>query len=128
MDNMEEFEMENFETRFDRYRQAHQPLTLSGDFESNVFAKIKRKKKQRKIATAAAMSFFIAGFLLAGQLFLFRGGPDRDYSQAKMLTQPQNQVLQEEVPVLEDVVYASSDSQVSYAIEQVSYSGDNNTI
>lgn len=128
MDKMDEFEMENFETRFNRYRQGHQPLTLNDDFESNVFVKIKRKKKQRKIATAAAAGVFLAAFLFAGQFFLFQGGPDRDRSRDRMLAQPQHGTVKEEVPVLEDVVFASSDSQTSYAIEQVSYSGDDNTI
>lgn len=126
MDNMEELKTENFKDRFNRYRQTHQPLTLSEDFESNVFAKIKRKKQQRKIATAAAAGVFLAAFLMTGQLFFFKSGPDRD--RTKMLSKPQSSTITEEVPVLEDVVFASSDSQTSYAIEQVSYSDDDNTI
>jgi len=113
--------MDNFEDKFNKLRQNSPFLTVSDDFETQVFAKIKKKKRQRKIAASVSMFivFFVCLFI-AQAVWLPKGG-QKPPVQAEMTTK-------EEVPVIDDVVFASSDSRTHYAIEQVAYSKDDDTI
>lgn len=112
--------MDNITNTFDRLR--HHPPTrpLSDDFEDRVFSKIKRKKKQRKAAAAAAMSVTLFAFLFIAQGIFFDDRPDTPLLTASM--------EKEEVPVMEDVIFASYDDRTDYAVEQVGYYEDNTTI
>lgn len=115
--------MDNLENGFNRFRQNTPGAALSEDFEDRVFAKIKRKKKQRKAAASAAISIAVFAFIFVGQAVLTNREPGRDILTARSET-----IAKEEIPVMEDVVFASSDSQNDYAVEQVSYNNGNYTI
>jgi hypothetical protein len=105
-----------------KYRSPSHPL--GDNFETRVFAKIKRKKKQRKIAAAAVMSISLFAFLFIAR-FLFI--PDRS-DNPPMTAQLERQIEKEEVPVMEDVIFASFDKKADYAVQQVGYYEDDNTI
>lgn len=118
MDNRE------FENKINRFRQDSELATVSDDFESRVFSKIKNKKKQRKITAAAALGVVVFAFIFIGQAVLFHKDPGQKIMAGSEST------IKEEVPVVEDVIFASSDSKANYAIEQVQvgYYEDENTI
>lgn len=109
----------------------HPGLSLGGDFEARVFAKIKRKKKQRKVAASAALSIAVFAFIYIGQAVLSHRepGPElmvgRNARNAKIETMLK---AKEEVPVMENVVFASYDGQTDYAVEQVAHNQHENTI
>lgn len=114
--------MDNFENKFNTFKQHSSRLTVSEDFENQVFAKIKKKKTQRKVTASAALFMVIFAFIFIAQaVFLQREPGPKTVAQSELTTK-------EEVPVIEDVIFASSDSQTTYAIEQVSYSEDDDTI
>lgn len=117
----------------------HAPgLSLGGDFEARVFAKIKKKKTQRKVAASAALSIAVFAFLYIGQAVLFHPQPGEKTLGEKTLAgnerfeqnaQTENMIKgKEEVPVMENVVFASYDRQTDYAVEQVAYNEHENTI
>jgi hypothetical protein len=117
--------MDNNNHQFDkalhRFKQHSPLLELNGDFENKVFAKIKKKKNQRKIAASVTLGIFIFAFIFTAQAVLFHRKPEA------ILAGPVT-AAKEEVPVMEDVIFASSDSTANYAIEQVAYYGDEDTI
>ncbi|HLP60163.1 MAG TPA: hypothetical protein VK186_15090 [Candidatus Deferrimicrobium sp.] len=105
--------------------------SLGVDFETRVFAKIKKKKTQRKVVASAALSMAVFAFIYIGQAVLFHRDPGekiifglngRNAQTEKMLNE------KEEVPVMEDVVFASYDQQNDYAVEKVAYNEHENTI
>jgi hypothetical protein len=104
---------------------------FSSDFEARVFSKIKRKKTQRKVATSAALSIAVIGVIFIGQAVLFHQDP-----REKILAEQYGRNVQtetsiqakEEVPVMENVVFASYDRQTDYAIEHVADNEHENTI
>ena len=84
----------------------HSPSHPLGDnFETRVFAKIKRKKKQRKITAAAVMSIALFAVLFIAQALFLTNRSD-----------------------MEDVIFASFDKKADYAVQQVGYYEDDNTI
>jgi hypothetical protein len=114
--------MDNFDNTFDRFRQHSPAHPLSEDFEDRVFVKIKKKKRQRKAAASAALTIAVFAFIFIAQAVFLPKDPERK----PLIAQPLRE--KEEVPVMEDVIFASSDSQTNYAIEQVAYYEDDNTI
>lgn len=122
--------MDNFDHTFDRFRQHSPAHPLSEDFEDRVFTKIKKKKRQRKAAASAALTITVFAFIFIAQAIFFHKEPERK----PLIAQPQRiesfmeREEKEEVPVMEDVIFASSDSQTNYAIEQVAYYEDDNSI
>jgi len=118
MDNLD------FENKFDRFKQDSHLLNVNEDFESRVFYKIKKKKKQRKVTASAVLGIAVFAFIFIGQAALFHKKPEQT-----IIARPESTV-KEEIPVTEDVVFASSDSRSDYAIEQVqvAYYEDENTI
>ncbi len=105
--------------------------TLNADFETRVFAKIKKKKTQRKVAASVALSIAVLGFIFLGQAVFFR----QDHREKILIGQNERNVqtettirAKEEVPVMENVVLASYDRQTDYAIEHVAYNEHENTI
>lgn len=115
--------MDNIDNTFDRLRKNSPAHTLSEDFENQVFSKIKKKKIQRKATASVVLGIAIFAFIFVGQAIFSHKQPERKISIAK--TQP---VTKEEVPVMEDVIFASSDKQTNYAIQQVAYYEDENSI
>ena len=109
-----------FDRAFDRFKQHSPLLELNGEFENRVFAKIKKKKNQRKIAASVTLGLVIFAFIFTAQAVLFHREPKPILADSA--------AVKEEVPVMEDVIFASSDSTATYAIEQVAYYGDKDTI
>ena len=97
------------------------------DFEDNVFSKIKRKKAVRKTTYSAFFAVLFLTILLSVLVIV----PDsaQDSRQANGLSDPAGRfTAKEEVPVIEDVFFASYDADTSYVIEQVSNSEDDEGI
>jgi hypothetical protein len=114
--------MDNFENKFNTFKQHSSLVTVSEDFENQVFAKIKKKKTRRKVTASLALFMVIFAFIfIARAVLLHREPGPKTVAQSELTTK-------EEVPVIEDVIFASSDSKTTYAIEQVSYSEDDDTI
>ena len=111
-----------FAQAFHRFKQHSQSASVSEDFENKVFAKIKKKKTQRKVVTSVTLGFLIIAFLFIGQVVLFHKDTEPTIMARSGSTD------KEEVPVMEDVIYASSDSRTNYAIEQVAYQEENDVL
>ena len=122
--------MDNFDHTIDRFRQHSPAHLLSEDFEDRVFAKIKKKKKQRKVAASAALTVTVFAFVFIAQAIFLHKEPETKplIAQTQRIESFMDRKEKEEVPVMEDVIFASSDSQTNYAIEQVAYYEDDNTI
>lgn len=110
-----------FEQAFHRFKHHSQLASLSEDFENKVLAKIKRKKTQRKIVTSVTLGILIFVFLFIGQAVLFHKDTEPAVMAQQGATTQSVSTDKEEVPVMEDVIYATSDSRTNYAIEQVAY-------
>jgi len=81
-------------------------------FEDRVFAKIRRKKTQRKVGMGIAAC---AGVLVLLSVFqLFRPLTSR-------LPLSSGGSIKEEVPVSEELLFSASDSLTRYSLEPVSY-------
>jgi ribosomal protein S21 len=111
-----------FEQAFHRFKQHSQVSSVSEDFEKRVFSKIKKKKTQRKVATSVTLGILIFAFLFVAQVTLFH-----KETEPIIMARP-GSTDKEEVPVVEDVIFASSDSRTNYAIEQVAYYEEDDTI
>lgn len=127
MDNMG-----NMDNGFNRLKQHSPAFSLGDDFEVRVFAKIKRKKRQRKIAASAAAGVLLAGFVILTQTVFFNTGAPRQ--EKYFASGPVNRVESDyrtperiESPVMGDVVFASSDSRTSYAISHVTYNSEDDS-
>jgi len=89
--------------------------SLSDDFEGKVFLKIKKKKRQKKVTATMSLVFLVSIIAAAFQIYIGNSGePSALASQKKSIK------IKEEVPLVEDLYFASSDSQTSYALETVS--------
>ena len=131
MDNMEN--NDNMQETLNRLKQNRPAVEVGGDFENQVFAKIKHKKKQRKVTVSATIGIVVVGFVfLAQSLFLPKPTPLTDSNNIAMnslnTSTGFDSTEKEEIPVLEDVVFASSDAGSDYVVEQVGASGDDNSI
>lgn len=116
--------MDNITDTFERFRHHHPDRPLSDDFEDRVFSKIKRKKKQRKVAATAVMSLTLFAFLFIAQAVFFNRGPETPLLTARH----EASIEKEEVPVMEDVIFASFDNRNDYTVEQVNYNEEKITI
>lgn len=118
--------MDEMNHAFETFKNsAHsETFVVGADFEDRVFAKIKRKKTVRKHITAALVGFSLAGFLFLAQSIIFQKNPVEN----KQIIAHRESTQQEEIPLMEDVIFTSSDSQNNYAIEQVVYHPDDDTI
>ncbi len=100
-------------------------------FENRVFSKIRRKKTVRK---ASYFAFFMIVFLTTLlSIFVFFPDSNPDNRLEPRLAsgfseQPGQVSVKEEIPVIEDVFFASYDADTRYAIEQVSYSEEDEGI
>jgi hypothetical protein len=105
--------------------------TFQADFEARVFAKIKKKKVQRKVAASAVLSIVVIAVIFVGQAVLFHQTPEERILIGRNSRNIQTETsinAKEEVPVMENVVFASYDQHNDYAIEQVAYNQNENTI
>jgi len=102
----------------------NQPV-LGEDFEARVFSKIKKKKAVRRNITAAVAGFTLAGFLFLTHSLVFKNKPNEPIIAQQVNSSAS---VSEEIPIMDDVVFASSDYQADYAIEQVAYYDENDTI
>lgn len=94
------------------FENACNPSEPGGDFETRVFAKIKKKKQQRKVGFAALA---IAGIVVLLSLFqLFRPIPGRTLL-------PGAAAAKEEIPLSEDLFFSASDNRTRYSLEPVAY-------
>jgi hypothetical protein len=149
MDNMDN--MDNISHTFNRYKNDFQPLTVGENFENQVFKKIKRKKTERKIAASAALILVVCAALFIARGIVFQKDPgfgteDRTTfaandtgtsSNENSLTAGDNNSfadpgtdtrVREEVPVMGEVIFSSSDRRANYAVQQVSYTEDRSAI
>jgi len=97
-------------------------MEVGSDFESNVFSKIKRKKKQRKITASVTLSLAVCGFIYLAQATLIKGPASKPLQNTALNTGANAEKEME--PVSDDVVFATSDDRSSYVIEQVGYQKD----
>ena len=104
-----------FEQAFHRFKQHSKLSSVSEDFEKRVFSKIKKKKTQRKVVTSVTLGILVFAFLFVAQVVLFH-----KETESTIMARP-GSTDKEEVPVMEDVIFATSDSRTNYAIEQVTY-------
>ena len=109
--------MNDIENLFNKYTINE---TLHENFEDMVYSKIKKKKMVKKVAYSCVSIFLIFSALFTYTLFI-KNTPSPE-SFAKKTT------FKEEVPVIEDVIFASSDSRTYYSIERVSYTENDNDI
>jgi hypothetical protein len=85
---------------------------LGGDFEARVFAKIRKKKQQRKVGYAALA---VAGIAVLLSLFqLFRPFPGRTLLRG-------GATVKQEIPVSEDLFFSATDNRTRYSLEPVAY-------
>lgn len=94
-------------------------LPLGEDFEDKVFSRIKKVKRTRRNIAIALVGICLVSLAFIGQNLIFEKKP--------ALIQAHREAL-EEVPVIENVEFASFDTQDQYTIENVSYTTDGDTI
>lgn len=118
--------MDEMNQTFEAFKNSarRETFVVGADFETRVFAKIKRKKTVRKHITAAIVGFSLAGFLFLAQSIIFQKNP---VENTQIIAHGESTQI-EEIPLMEDVIFTSSDSQNDYAIEQVVYHSDDDTI
>ncbi len=86
-----------------------------GDFEERVFAKIRRVKRRRKAGVALAAAFAAVTIVA---LAVFRlSGPTAGRA-------PLRAVEKEEVPVSEELFFATSDGRTRYTLQPVAMGGN----
>jgi hypothetical protein len=96
----------------DIFERSGDPGAPGDDFEARVFAKIRKRKQQRKVGFAALA---VAGVVLLLSLFqLFRPFPGR----AQL---PGGAAVKQEIPVSEDLFFSASDNRTRYSLEPVAY-------
>jgi hypothetical protein len=90
--------------------------SVGENFENEVFQKIERKKINRK-RTSYTVSFGVFVFMvfLLFQVFTANQSTSSSFKADHFDVPPK-----EEIPVIEDVYFVSSDSRTSYALERVS--------
>jgi hypothetical protein len=94
------------------FGNACDPCEPGSDFEARVFAKIKKKKQQRKVGFAALA---VAGVVMLLSLFqLFRPVPGRALL-------PGGGTAKQEIPLSENLFFSASDNRTRYSLEPVAY-------
>ena len=87
---------------------------LKEDFEVKVYSKIKIKKSHRKITYIASFMFLCIAIFM-GYFFFIQGKGN----SVILNTKSDRLVEKEEIPIIEDVYFASYDDRTNYAIEQI---------
>jgi len=87
---------------------------LRKDFETNVCSKIKKIKLHRKITHIASFMFLCIAIFMGYFFFI------QDKGEPDILNAKSDKVIEkEEIPIIEDVYFASYDDRTNYAIEQI---------
>jgi hypothetical protein len=94
------------------FEQSAGPGEPGSDFEARVFAKIRKKKQQRKVGFAVLA---VAGIVMLLSLFQWF----RPFSGQAQL--PGGAAAKEEIPVSEDFFFSASDNRTRYSLEPVAY-------
>lgn len=90
--------------------------SVGEDFENEVFQKIERKKVRRKrMRYTVSFGVFVFAVFLLFQIFTVNQSNSPSFKADHFDIPPK-----EEIPVIEDVYFVSSDSRTSYALERVS--------
>lgn len=111
----------------DLFRNCSLNHNLNENFETKVFAKINRKKTIKKIGYSFTVFFVVGMIVFLSFYFLVSDRSQEPALKSKYASRfPQNTrksvEIKEEIPVIEDVYFSSSTERENYAIEQVSYS------
>ena len=120
--------MNPFEDKIRQYPPRH---TVSGDFEQRVFAKIRKKKAVRRIGYPAFALLLVVSLLVS--VFVFLPQKNSDPRMSERLAQGPTPLtdtrrVKEDIPVMEDLYFASYDGRTDYAIHQVSLADDDGGI
>jgi hypothetical protein len=108
--------MDNIDEAIDSFRCHAEEIQLGVDFETRVFFKIKRKKRQRTVTVT------VVGICLVITLgIVFQSTGIKRVETPFMMSEAAIPFEQKEIPVSGDVVFAASDKNVNYIIEQVAY-------
>lgn len=87
---------------------------LREDFEVKVYSKIKIKKSHRKITYIASFMFLCIAIFMGYFFFI------QDKEEPEVLNAKSDRLVEkEEIPIIEDVYFASYDDRTNYAIEQI---------
>jgi len=87
---------------------------LKEDFDVKVYSKIKIKTSHRKITYIASFMFLCIAIFM-GYFFFIQNKGEPEVLNAKL----DKLVEKEEIPIIEDVYFASYDDRTNYAIEQI---------
>lgn len=88
---------------------------LREDFETEVYSKIKIKKSHKKITYIASFMFLCIAIFMGYFFFI------QDKGEPEVLNAKSDKLIEkEEIPIIEDVYFASYDDRTNYAIEQIS--------
>jgi hypothetical protein len=89
--------------------------SLIEDFETKVYSKIKIKKLQRKITHTVSFIFLCIAIFMGYFFFI------QDKEEPEILNAKSDKLIEkEEIPIIEDIYFASYDDRANYAIEQIS--------
>lgn len=99
--------MHDWQHILERHEETEGP---GSDFEARVFAKIRRKKQQRKVGIGAAAAFATMTLLALVVLRVDRAAPARGQLPA---------AEKAEVPVSEELFFSTSDSRTRYTLQPV---------
>jgi hypothetical protein len=111
--------MKSIEEVFEHYSKEY---AVRDDFEDRVYAKIKKKESVRKVKYSSLLVFSLCLILyLVISFFPFsKGKENRETRYAGQFSEAAGTTaVKEEVPVMENVFFASFDDSTDYAIEQV---------
>jgi len=104
----------------DELREVELPecsCSLSPDFEARVFARIAHQKRQRRVLLSTSLAFGGAGFLFF--LYSLSGRFTPPPIQSAQQSRPVEEVVAKtEIPVSENLTFASYDGQTYYSIER----------
>jgi len=143
--------MDHVSHTINRYKKDFQSLAVGDNFESQVFKKIKRKKTERKIIASTGFILIICTVLFIARGIVFHkgagfGGEEqttvavndqgsssninmKHTGENNSITEPEPDIKpKEEVPVMGEVIFSSSDHSTNYAVQQVSYTEDRGAI
>jgi len=95
----------------------HRAADLSDDFEQRVWRKIGRRKKRRTIVAGTAVAVAVA--TVAVVLIPLLGLPSR--GQRDTLSARLPQTVKQEIPVSDNLYFATQDGRTVYTIERVAF-------
>lgn len=112
--------MESIDKLFKSYSNEHR---LGEDFEDKVYTKIKKKKVYKKMTYSFSFVIFLFFIFFAYHFFTVNSKNIRN-----LKTKSEKFATKEEIPLIEDVYFASYDNETNYVIEKVSLNKYDNDI